>query len=196
VAIGTVKWFSPEKGFGFITPDDGTADVFVHFSAIAGEGFRNLEENQKVEYDVTQGQTAPPAANVRAVSCGPNAIRTRRTASGPLRYVLAAREDAGRPHASASLLASDPAGSGAFGSEGFDPEASLASAASPSPSGSTTRNSLCSAGPIGGPGSMSPASRSFFLPARATRRSSRAACLRAVTSRRFRLPMLSGICPS
>ena len=67
MAIGTVKWFSPEKGFGFITPDDGTADVFVHFSAIAGEGFRNLEENQKVEYDVTQGQKCPQAANVRAV---------------------------------------------------------------------------------------------------------------------------------
>ena len=67
MAIGTVKWFSPEKGFGFITPDDGTADVFVHFSAIAGEGFRNLEENQMVEYDVTQGQTGPQAANVRAV---------------------------------------------------------------------------------------------------------------------------------
>src|SRR4030095_13782410 len=74
VAIGTVKWFSPEKGFGFITPDDGTADVFVHFSAIAGEGFRNLEENQKVEYDVTQGQKGPQAANVRAVSFGPNTI--------------------------------------------------------------------------------------------------------------------------
>jgi CspA family cold shock protein len=67
VAIGTVKWFSPATGFGFITPDDGTADVFVHFSAIAGEGFRNLEENQKVEYDVTQGQKGPQAANVRAV---------------------------------------------------------------------------------------------------------------------------------
>jgi len=67
VAIGTVKWFSPEKGFGFITPDDGTADVFVHFSAIAGEGFRNLEENQKVEYVVSQGQRGPQAANVRAV---------------------------------------------------------------------------------------------------------------------------------
>ena len=67
MATGTVKWFSAEKGFGFITPDDGTADVFVHFSAIAGEGFRNLEENQKVEYDVTQGQKGPQAANVRAV---------------------------------------------------------------------------------------------------------------------------------
>jgi CspA family cold shock protein len=67
VATGTVKWFSPEKGFGFITPEDGSADVFVHFSAITGEGYRNLEENQKVEYDVTQGQKGPQAANVRPV---------------------------------------------------------------------------------------------------------------------------------
>ena len=67
MATGTVKWFNPEKGFGFITPDDGSADVFVHFSAIAGEGYRNLEENQKVEYDVTQGQKGPQAANVKGV---------------------------------------------------------------------------------------------------------------------------------
>jgi len=67
VATGTVKWFSPDKGFGFITPEDGSADVFVHFSAISGEGYRNLEENQKVEYDVTQGQKGPQAANVRMV---------------------------------------------------------------------------------------------------------------------------------
>ena len=67
MATGTVKWFSSEKGFGFITPEDGSADVFVHFSAIAGAGYRNLEENQKVEYDVGQGQKGPQAANVRAV---------------------------------------------------------------------------------------------------------------------------------
>ena len=67
MAIGTVKWFSPEKGFGFITPDDGGADVFVHFSAIEGAGYRNLEENQKVEYDVSQGQKGPQAGNVRVV---------------------------------------------------------------------------------------------------------------------------------
>jgi CspA family cold shock protein len=67
MATGTVKWFNPEKGFGFITPDDGSADVFVHFSAIAGEGYRNLEENQKVEYDVTQGQKGPQAANVKGI---------------------------------------------------------------------------------------------------------------------------------
>src|SRR5207247_10704805 len=56
VATGTVKWFSSEKGFGFITPEDGSADVFVHFSAISGDGYRNLDENQRVEYDVSQGQ--------------------------------------------------------------------------------------------------------------------------------------------
>ena len=67
MATGTVKWFSAEKGFGFITPDDGSADVFVHFSAIAGEGYRNLDENAKVEYDVTQGQKGPQASNVKLV---------------------------------------------------------------------------------------------------------------------------------
>jgi cold shock protein len=67
VATGTVKWFSAEKGFGFITPEDGTADVFVHFSAITGEGYRNLEENQSVEYEVSQGQKGPQAGNVRPV---------------------------------------------------------------------------------------------------------------------------------
>ena len=67
MATGTVKWFSAEKGFGFITPEDGGADVFVHFSAISGEGFRNLEENQKVEYEVSQGQKGPQAGNVRPV---------------------------------------------------------------------------------------------------------------------------------
>jgi cold shock protein len=68
VATGTVKWFSSEKGFGFITPEDGSADVFVHFSAISGDGYRNLEENHKVEYDVMQGQKGPQASNVRPVA--------------------------------------------------------------------------------------------------------------------------------
>jgi CspA family cold shock protein len=62
-----VKWFNPDKGFGFISREDGD-DVFVHFSAIQGEGYRNLEENQKVEFDVTQGQKGPQATNVRPVS--------------------------------------------------------------------------------------------------------------------------------
>jgi cold shock protein len=67
VATGTVKWFSPEKGFGFISQADGP-DVFVHFSAIAGEGYKNLEENQGVEFDVTQGPKGPQASNVRPVA--------------------------------------------------------------------------------------------------------------------------------
>ena len=66
MANGTVKWFSPEKGFGFITQADGP-DVFVHFSAIEGDGYRNLEEGQAVEFDVTEGQKGPQAANVRVV---------------------------------------------------------------------------------------------------------------------------------
>ena len=65
MATGVVKWFSAEKGFGFITPDDSSADVFVHFSAIQGDGYKSLDEGQKVEYDVTQGQKGPQAANVR-----------------------------------------------------------------------------------------------------------------------------------
>ena len=67
MATGTVKWFSAEKGFGFITPEDGTADVFVHFSAISGDGYRNLDDSQRVQYDVSQGQKGPQAANVRPV---------------------------------------------------------------------------------------------------------------------------------
>jgi CspA family cold shock protein len=68
MATGTVKWFSSEKGYGFITPDDGSADVFVHFSAIAGEGYKNLEEGQKVEYEATQGQKGPQASSVKLAS--------------------------------------------------------------------------------------------------------------------------------
>ncbi|HXC83306.1 MAG TPA: cold-shock protein [Trebonia sp.] len=60
-----MKWFNADKGFGFIAPDDGTADVFVHFSAITGSGYRSLDENQKVEFDTTQGQKGPQAENVR-----------------------------------------------------------------------------------------------------------------------------------
>ena len=67
MTTGTVKWFNPDKGFGFITREDGP-DVFVHFSAIAGDGYRNLEENQKVEFDVTQGPKGPQASNVRPVA--------------------------------------------------------------------------------------------------------------------------------
>jgi CspA family cold shock protein len=65
MAQGTVKWFNADKGFGFITPDDGGADVFAHFSAIQSGGYRSLEENQRVEFDVTQGQKGLQAENIR-----------------------------------------------------------------------------------------------------------------------------------
>jgi CspA family cold shock protein len=65
MTTGAVKWFSAEKGFGFITPEDGSADVFVHFSAIAGDGYRNLDEGAKVEFEVTQGPKGPQASSVK-----------------------------------------------------------------------------------------------------------------------------------
>ena len=67
MAQGTVKWFNAEKGFGFIAPDGGGSDVFVHFSAITGTGYRTLEDGQRVEYDVKQGAKGPEASNVRAI---------------------------------------------------------------------------------------------------------------------------------
>ena len=67
MAQGTVKWFNPDKGYGFITPDDGTADIFVHHSAIDMGGYRTLAEGQKVEYTVSQGTRGPQADQVRAL---------------------------------------------------------------------------------------------------------------------------------
>ena len=66
---GLVKWFNADKGFGFITPDDGSKDVFVHFTAIQSNEFRTLNENQKVEFSIEQGQRGPAAANVVTLSC-------------------------------------------------------------------------------------------------------------------------------
>lgn len=65
VAQGTVKWFNSEKGYGFIAQDGGGPDVFVHFSAIQSDGYRSLDENQRVEFEVTQGQRGPQADAVR-----------------------------------------------------------------------------------------------------------------------------------
>ncbi len=65
---GTVKWFDEGKGFGFITPDAGGKDLFAHYSEIRAEGFKRLDENQRVEFEVTQGKKGPQAANIRAAA--------------------------------------------------------------------------------------------------------------------------------
>lgn len=67
MALGTVKWFNAEKGFGFIAPEEGGADVFAHYTAIQSNGYRSLEENQRVEFDITQGPKGPQAENIRPV---------------------------------------------------------------------------------------------------------------------------------
>ena len=66
MATGIVKWFNGDKGYGFITPDDGSADVFAHFSAIQGAGFRSLKEGQKVEFEVVTGPKGKQASNIQA----------------------------------------------------------------------------------------------------------------------------------
>ena len=67
MATGKVKWFNDSKGYGFITPDDGSKDVFVHHSAIQSAGFRSLQEGDAVEFEIQEGQKGPAAANVRKI---------------------------------------------------------------------------------------------------------------------------------
>ncbi len=67
MAVGTVKWFSAEKGYGFITPEEGSKDLFVHYSAIQGDGYKTLNEGDKVEYEETSGRKGPQASNVRVL---------------------------------------------------------------------------------------------------------------------------------
>jgi len=78
MASGRVKWFSAEKGYGFIEQGDGGPDVFVHFSAIQGEGFRNLNEGDEVDFDVEQGKKGLQAANVVVTSAAPVSGRGQR----------------------------------------------------------------------------------------------------------------------
>jgi len=67
MAQGTVKWFNSEKGFGFISPNDGSGDLFVHYSEISGSGYKSLDEGQNVEFEIGQGTKGPQAVNVRAL---------------------------------------------------------------------------------------------------------------------------------
>jgi CspA family cold shock protein len=88
---GTVKWFDSEKGYGFIPPEDGGEDVFVHHTGIAGSGFKSLEEGEKVTYELTQGRKGPQAANVSKGSGGAEPRRTIEYLRIPLDVEGAAR---------------------------------------------------------------------------------------------------------
>src|ERR1700677_3881063 len=88
---GTVKWFNAEKGFGFIAPEDGSADVFVHYTEIQGSGFRTLEENQRVEFEVGQSPKGPQASGGRAVGAISNDTPRTGFGRGVFVVVISAR---------------------------------------------------------------------------------------------------------
>jgi CspA family cold shock protein len=93
---GTVKWFNEEKGYGFITPDDGGEDLFVHHTGIAGSGFKSLEEGESVSYEVTQGRKGMQATNVsKDTTDGPDSRGTEDSLQVPLEIEGAARILAG-----------------------------------------------------------------------------------------------------
>jgi CspA family cold shock protein len=81
MAIGTVKWFSAEKGYGFITPEDGGRDVFVHFSGIVGEGHRSLDEGERVSFTSEEGEKGPRAVDVKPVGAAETATTEAETAT-------------------------------------------------------------------------------------------------------------------
>src|SRR3954469_20684465 len=86
MVTGTVKWFNGDKGFGFIAQDGGGPDVFAHFSAISASGFRSLDENQRVEFDITQGQKGPQAENIRVICSTPPQARLDWFSEPPLAF--------------------------------------------------------------------------------------------------------------
>src|SRR3954463_598274 len=84
---GTVKWFSDEKGFGFITPDDGGKDLFVHHTGIIGDGYRSLAEGSKVSYDAEAGDKGPKAVNVQAIEPAPFCLGRGPADGGPSSFL-------------------------------------------------------------------------------------------------------------
>ena len=118
MAVGTVKWFNADKGYGFISPESGQ-DVFVHFSAIQTGGYRSLEEGQKVEVDIEQGQREPQATNVRPVPPVASRRQPPIDRCGCGRFEPPRRVPFGALHASRSQTGAQPTGRRTAGSAGL-----------------------------------------------------------------------------